>query len=387
MEYAEVFSKNLKKYRTLKGLSQAELAKILNVSPQSISKWETGKALADVLNLCALAYALGVSTDILLFEGRDASQGLKHFVAIDGGATKTEAVLFTTEGNIIKRIVRQGCNPNVIGMDECVKLLGEVTDEMKSTGYRINGLFAGIAGSGVGDNAKVICDYLKKNHCSFPVSVCSDSSNVISSVRGCLDGISVIWGTGFTVTVHKEESIRRFAGWGYLFDEYASGYAIGRAVLMHCLKCYDLIEKRCLLTDMAEEKLGGEINDKLSYIYSMGKDYIASFARIAFDAYKKGDKTAQKIVRESIIYLADTVNHALKETNCEKNVVISGGLTAYSEILNKILNEKLISGVKVMIPELPQIYGACLSCLNLCKMSDCATEEFEENFKKDYYRN
>lgn len=385
MKSAESFSENLKKYRTMKSLSQAELAKLLYISPQSVSKWEKGSSFPDISNLCALADALGISCDSL-FETSDNPYNAKYFVGIDGGGTKTEAVLFTTEGNILKRIVRQGCNPNVIGMDECLKLLGEITDEMKSFGVKISGLFAGIAGSGVGDNAKKISAYLKTNHCSCPLSVCSDSSNVISSVRGCLEGISVIWGTGFTVTVHKDSSARRFAGWGYLFDEYASGYAIGRAVLMHCLKCHDLIEERCLLTEMAEQKLGGEINDRLSYIYSMGKDYIASFARTAFDAYEKGDKTSEKIICESIVYLADTVNHAMKQTNCEKNVVISGGLTAHSEILNKILNEKLAPDVKVMIPELPQIYGACLSCLNECGMEQYATEKFEENFKNDYFR-
>lgn len=384
MKCAESFSENLKKYRTMRGLSQAELAKLLYISPQSVSKWENGNSYPDVSNLCELANVLGVGCDILL-ESNENADDSKYFVGIDGGGTKTEAVLFCSEGNIVKRIVREGCNPNVIGMDECLKLLGEITEEMKACGYKIHGLFAGIAGSGVGDNAKIIRDYLKNNHCSFSVTVCSDSSNVISSIRGCTEGISVIWGTGFTVTSHKDGKTRRFAGWGYLFDEYASGYAIGRAALMHCLKCHDLIEERCLLTDMTEEKLGGEINDKLSYIYSMGKDYIASFARTVFDAYEKGDEAAEKIIHDSIVYLADTVNHALKETSCEKNVVISGGLSAHSDILGKILDEKLPSDVKVMIPELPQIYGACLACLNECAMGEYATEEFEENFKKDYY--
>ncbi len=375
-------AENLKKYRQMRGMSQAELARLLFVSPQSVSKWETGTSVPDIANLCALANALGLSCDKLLED--DNEDSVKYFLGIDGGGTKTDAVLFDQSGKILSRKLCEGCNPNVIGMERCCEILGSIVDEMKSFGVKIRGIFAGVAGSGVGDNGRIICDYLKNNHCSCPVRVCSDSLNVISSIRGCTDGISVIWGTGFTVTVHKEGTLRRFAGWGYLFDEYASGYAIGRAVLMHCLKCHDLTEEKSLLAQMAESKLGGGINDRLSYIYSMGKDYIASFARTAFEAYDKGDKKAESIIRESIFYLADTVNHAIKETGCEKNIVISGGLTANSEILEKFLKERLMAGVRVMIPGLPPVYGACLSCLNENGMGEYATEEFENNFKKDY---
>lgn len=68
----------------------------------------------------------------------------------------------------------------------------------------------------------------------------------------------------------------------------------------------------------------------------------------------------------------------------QKNIVISGGLTVNERILKNILKERLAPDVRVMIPKLPQVYGACLSCLNKYGMSDCATEEFEENFTKDY---
>jgi len=38
-----IFGENLKKYRTFKGLSQAKLAEILDISPNFISEIETGK--------------------------------------------------------------------------------------------------------------------------------------------------------------------------------------------------------------------------------------------------------------------------------------------------------------------------------------------------------
>lgn len=35
-------AENLKKYRILKNLTQEEIAKYLNITPQSVSKWERG---------------------------------------------------------------------------------------------------------------------------------------------------------------------------------------------------------------------------------------------------------------------------------------------------------------------------------------------------------
>lgn len=56
-------------YRKEKGLSQIELAEALEVSRQTISKWETGTALPSAENLLALSRLYKVSVDALLNRG------------------------------------------------------------------------------------------------------------------------------------------------------------------------------------------------------------------------------------------------------------------------------------------------------------------------------
>ncbi|MDE6898799.1 MAG: helix-turn-helix transcriptional regulator, partial [Lawsonibacter sp.] len=53
-------------YRKEQGLSQVELAEALDVSRQTISKWETGAALPSAENLLALSRLYGVTVDALL---------------------------------------------------------------------------------------------------------------------------------------------------------------------------------------------------------------------------------------------------------------------------------------------------------------------------------
>lgn len=60
------FNENLKYLRKEKGLTQEKLAEKLNVSRQSVTKWETGKSLPDLENIKELSHIFCVSIDLLL---------------------------------------------------------------------------------------------------------------------------------------------------------------------------------------------------------------------------------------------------------------------------------------------------------------------------------
>lgn len=67
---------NLQNLRKEKGLSQEEVAKVLFVTRQTISKWETGKAEPGVSNLKALAELYGVTLEQLVLW--ETPQVVKH---------------------------------------------------------------------------------------------------------------------------------------------------------------------------------------------------------------------------------------------------------------------------------------------------------------------
>lgn len=62
--------------RKQKGLSQEELAECLNVSRQTISRWESDTALPDATNLVQLSKLFEVSTDYLLNESYYSDQDI-----------------------------------------------------------------------------------------------------------------------------------------------------------------------------------------------------------------------------------------------------------------------------------------------------------------------
>lgn len=67
MRITDIGSK-IQKYRVKNGLSQEMLADKLNVSRQSISKWEVGRALPEVDKIVQISRLFGITTDELLIE-------------------------------------------------------------------------------------------------------------------------------------------------------------------------------------------------------------------------------------------------------------------------------------------------------------------------------
>ncbi len=56
----------IKEYRTLKGMTQEELAQALSVTPQAVSRWELGVSYPDIAMVPGIVRVLGVSADELL---------------------------------------------------------------------------------------------------------------------------------------------------------------------------------------------------------------------------------------------------------------------------------------------------------------------------------
>lgn len=59
-------SKQLIHLRNVKGISQEELASLMNVTRQAVSKWETDQSLPDSEKIIRLSEIFGVTTDYLL---------------------------------------------------------------------------------------------------------------------------------------------------------------------------------------------------------------------------------------------------------------------------------------------------------------------------------
>ena len=58
-------------YRKKNCLTQQQLGKMINVSPQAVSKWENDQAEPDVTTICRLSEIYRISTDAILIGSED----------------------------------------------------------------------------------------------------------------------------------------------------------------------------------------------------------------------------------------------------------------------------------------------------------------------------
>lgn len=63
-----ILSLKLKEYREQKGLTQEEIAELLDVSDKSISKWELGNGYPSKRNMIKISELLNVSLEVLMIE-------------------------------------------------------------------------------------------------------------------------------------------------------------------------------------------------------------------------------------------------------------------------------------------------------------------------------
>ena len=77
----ETMGQIIRRLRKERDLTQEELAELLNVSNQAVSKWERDESMPDISQVVPLANVFGVTTDVLFgMDGTDGSEEIEEFI-------------------------------------------------------------------------------------------------------------------------------------------------------------------------------------------------------------------------------------------------------------------------------------------------------------------
>lgn len=377
-----VLAYNIKKYRKENKISQFQLAELLCVTPQAISKWERNLSTPDLNNVMRLSEIFQISTDELL-GNLYSSNTVKAMIGIDCTGTESEFILFYENGKIIKRIADKGYNPNMIGMENTIQGLRSGIDSLFfGENVRISSVYAGVSGC-IGNYTGLMTRKLKEVYPHLNIRVTYDAENIADSVGGVEKGIIVNCKSGCVVFAKEGKQTHRIGGWGYMFDDPASEYNLGRDAIRAVLAAQDGVGEETLLTTFIEKKLGGSVWENINMIYARERAYIAEFADFVFEAYKAGDHVAGRILMENYKRLAAYIRYAAEHYNCGNQVLLSGKIAEYQEITRSFFEDFLKPDMKIIIPDMPKVYGACRKC---CELFGKIQMEFEQNFKDDYLK-
>ena len=311
----------------------------------------------------------------------------EYIAAIDGGATKTDMVLCTLDGRVLNRVIGGSTNPNDIGFEKSVESLRSMLEKLLENhgGLKVHlySFYAGLSGGGGGN-------YIERYKMAFREMLVnttniyngSDAINALNSGIGCNDGMVLIAGTGSVAFVRKDGKITHVGGWGYLLDDAGSGYDIGRRGFRAALRDYDGRGESTIIFDLYSQRLAGPVYKFIPEIYQRGKQFIASFAPLVFEAATKGDKVANTILDECAAELALLVKAGarhLKESEGLYKVVLAGGLWKAGDALINRFKSNLSKDFLLIKPELPPVYGAVIEAISRANKEYITSHNFSDD--------
>ncbi len=264
--------------------------------------------------------------------------GTEYIIGVDGGATKTDYLLFTTEGEFVDALHLGTRSHEVLegGFAEVEEtLLADLEYLLEKNGIekdRVAAAAFGLAGIDTPAQLGIIKKILNKASLRSYV-VANDS--ILGIKVGCPSGVGIcsINGTG-TVASGIDESgeVLQVGGIGSATGDYAGGSIIAslaiRAVYDYYFRCGDATVMADLMLDFFQitgpEELLNAISDKFYPSRKHDKEIIT----ILFDSANLGDAVAQEVVRDIARQLAKSVSGCIRRLNFSgtPEVILAGSI-------------------------------------------------------------
>jgi len=274
---------------------------------------------------------------------------MKYVIGVDGGGTKTEASAYDSDGKAMITSVKGFANllnNKEIALDNIVSAIREIIDRFGTND--LSGVYLGIAGSEVGENAKIISDKIK-NELKIDSIVMNDSEIALKAMLKGNDGILTIAGTGSIVFGINNNITSKCGGWGNLLGDEGSGYSIAIDSIKRMIFEEEHSIPQSELTKKIMIKLGIKSVDEITnFVYSSTKDEIASLTPIVARLGEVGDKIACEILINEGVELAKTVESVYKKLKFEScSIALVGGVIREAKVVRKAFEDYLRENIVI----------------------------------------
>ena len=270
---------------------------------------------------------------------------MRYILGVDGGGTKTVALLGDLDGNVLARGMSGSSNANAVGFNAaCLAVESAITMTRKDHPGEISAMCLGLAGAGRKEDMEQFENWAVHKFPKAVVKAVSDAEMLLMAEASSSPALALICGTGSIVygrTVTGD--LIRAGGWGYLFGDEGSGYAIGNAALRAVMQAYDGRGSETLLSELVIERFGlGTAEDLVGSIYGAESppSAVASLTDLVEQAAGQGDSVAIIILEESAQELARTVAAVYPKLGTSiVPLVITGGTILHGRYLKKAFTE------------------------------------------------
>ncbi|MBI3004685.1 MAG: hypothetical protein HYY49_04630 [Ignavibacteriales bacterium] len=306
-----------------------------------------------------------------------------YVVGLDGGGTKTAAILADLSGTVITEATGGPSNFQMIGVERAAEVLWGLIDECCRKAQvrhdELGSVVAGLTGAGRPSDKERMKEGFRA--VTRQSGITFDSIVIESDARIALEGafraklgIILIAGTG-SIAFAKDSKgdIHRVGGWGRTLGDEGSGYAIGREGLNAVTKDLDGRGKHTTLTKLVEKQFGFSNQESIiTAVYRENFD-IASVAPLVLEAASGRDSVCLSIVDkaakdlcEHVRVMVSLVNSSGIKKAAKIPLALIGTLAGGENFLSRALRRRIsatLKRIKVIPPESSAAYGAILMAL------------------------
>ncbi|QNK56625.1 N-acetylglucosamine kinase [Paenibacillus sp. PAMC21692] len=259
------------------------------------------------------------------------------FLAIDGGGTKTEAVVADRGGRCLGRAVFGGSNPNFVGFEAAAHAVAAAVRGALEAASASPGRIAEAACCipGMKKHREELSRLLEDELGLASVLYDSDMESTLFGALGAKEGIAVLAGTGsFAMGVNEHGDNFVVGGWGPIIGDPGSGYAVSASALRAAALAHEGRGPNTLISDKLKRHYG--VTDIAQLKSVISADNTGSLTYLVREAACEGDGVAKKLIFEAGEQLAELAQAVIKRLDMDDaryKVVLTGGMTVFGDPL------------------------------------------------------
>ncbi|MEO7085696.1 MAG: BadF/BadG/BcrA/BcrD ATPase family protein [Gemmatimonadaceae bacterium] len=299
-------------------------------------------------------------------------------LGIDGGGSKTHAIVADETGRKIAETVGPGSAARPGEIDASANVIAEIVrDALAScemTHVTPRAIAVGVAGAGRETERQALWQALTAKEIATDVVVHSDFSIALDDAFGDGPGILILSGTGSVGFGRGPTgSTARCGGWGPVCGDEGSGAWIGRKALSVVTAASDGREPETALTGAILTAAGvNETADLIEWAAGSTPGHLATLAPVVLSVAESGDLRANAVVslavEELVLHARSLARELFGDERAAVAVALSGGMLKRGSMLRKRLEHRLksaVPGATILSDKVIPARGAVRAALRL----------------------
>ncbi len=302
---------------------------------------------------------------------------MKYYIGVDGGASKTAALVIDETGQPLGRGLAGGSNHLRVGIEAATRHIERAVNiALVEAGVAIRNVeyaYCGIAGADHPAHHQRVVDALKIFFPRGNFIVDTDARIALTGAIGFESGIVIIAGTGSVAFGRNSAGDEaRAGGWGPTLGDEGSGYAIARDGLSAIVRAHDGRGRATKMTEMLcydYDMCSPEDLPRFVYATTTHADDIARYGKLVIEAARLEDDVAKEILDRAGHELGECITAVARKLRMDGNafpVAYVGGAFNAGELLLSPLRARLqrdAPQATLMPPKNSPVEGAAMMAI------------------------